>query len=152
MNRIYLLNTAEQLKQVSENAASEYTRNASAMVAKLNALMQQREDIYKMIGDGNMSMMLDNHSNHARFIGTIIAKFDAEVLVDTILWVFSTYVSHGFNSIYWAAQLNCWMEILKSDLSEKSYNEIIPFYKWMQTNIPNFVSLANVVHDETTAE
>jgi hypothetical protein len=61
------------------------------------------------------------------------------VLVETILWVFRAYRSHGFHTNYWAAQLNSWIEILRNELSEEAYTEIYPYYEWMQVNIPLFV-------------
>jgi hypothetical protein len=70
-------------------------------------------------------------------------NYNANVMVETILWVFGAYQSHGFHSNYWAAQLNTWIEVLKSELTPGTFNEINPFYEWMQINIPHFTSLSN---------
>ncbi|WP_430815523.1 hypothetical protein [Carboxylicivirga sp. RSCT41] len=143
MDKNYLLTSARQLKQVSDKAAAEYKSRSINMVEALNAAMLAREDLKKLIGDNNIRMMKDNHANHARFIATIISKFDAQVFTETILWVFNTYVNHGFSSIYWAAQLNKWIELLEKELSKQAFAEILPYYNWMQTNIPVFVQLSN---------
>jgi len=87
-------------------------------------------------------MMKDNHANHARFLESIFHEHSPEVLVDTIIWVFRAYRSRNFSSTYWAAQLNTWIEIHKRELSPECFNEIYPYYKWMQINIPVFNSLA----------
>lgn len=88
-------------------------------------------------------MMKDNHANHARFMESVFTNPLAETLVDTILWVFRAYRSRKFGSTYWAAQLNTWIEIYKSELSEECFEAVYPFYNWMQINIPNFVKLSD---------
>lgn len=88
-------------------------------------------------------MMQDNHANHARFLSSIFLHFNADVLIETILWVFRAYRSHGFTTNYWAAQLNNWIIIYKKELSPECFEEIYPFYEWMQINIPLFVKLSD---------
>jgi len=88
-------------------------------------------------------MMKDNHSNHVRFIASILRNNHPDVLVETVLWVFRAYRSHGFTTNYWAAQLNSWIIVLKEILSTDCYAEIYPYYEWMQVNIPIFVKVSN---------
>lgn len=45
--------------------------------------------------------------------------------------------------IYWAAQLNTWIEVIKEVLTPESFNEVYPYYDWMQINIPLFVKLSD---------
>ena len=104
--------------------------------------MEDRPDILDLVGVNNVSMMKDNHANHARFMESIFHQRSPEVLTDTVLWVFRAYRSHNFSSTYWAAQLNTWIEILKQELSPDCYLEIYPYYCWMQINIPTFNKLA----------
>jgi len=73
---------------------------------------------------------------------SVFVNYEPEVMVDTVLWVFRAYRSRNFSSTYWAAQLNTWINIYKNELSENCYKEILPFYKWMQVNIPVFNTLA----------
>ena len=93
------------------------------------------------LGAENIEMMKDNHANHVRFIGSMLHAFNAEVLVETVLWVFRAYRSRGFRHTYWAAQLNGWVEILREELSPEAFDEVYPLYEWMQVNIPIFVRL-----------
>ena len=104
--------------------------------------MQNREDIDALVGAHNIQMMKDNHANHARFMESVFNAYEPAVLVDTVLWVFRAYRSRHFSSTYWAAQMNTWIQIYKEQLSEQCYKEILPFYKWMQVNIPIFNNLA----------
>ena len=143
MDRNNLLATAQQLKQVNEKAANEYIQKTDKLVNSMNIKMQGRDDIEDLVGKKNLTMMQDNHSNHARFIGSLLKNYNAEVFVDTVLWVFRAYRSRGFHSNYWAAQLNTWIEIIKAELSPESYTEIYPYYEWMQISIPIFVKLSD---------
>ncbi len=147
MNKEYLLKTAAELKAVNKKAGKEYAEKIDVLVGKMNQIMLARPDIDKLVGKDNISMMQDNHANHARFMSSIIVNFDPNVLVDTVLWVFSAYQNHGFHSQYWAAQLNTWMELFSKELSEDTYAEIYPFYNWMQVNIPQFTLISRYVDD-----
>jgi hypothetical protein len=143
MERIDLIATAQKLPQVSEKLANEYSTKRDALVNKMNAIMEARPDLIDMVGANNIEMMKDNHANHARFLESLFYQHSAEILVDTVLWVFRAYRSRNFNSTYWAAQLNTWIEIYKKELSSDCYKAIYPYYNWMQINIPNFVKLAD---------
>ncbi|MBI9042259.1 hypothetical protein [Lutibacter sp.] len=143
MNKAYLLQTCGELKRFSDKASEEYFIKSEVLLSEMNTIMLKRGDIKDLVGEENLLMMQDNHSNHIRFIASILKEFNPEVLVETILWVFRAYRSHGFSTNYWAAQLNTWIEVLKNQLSAESYLEINPLYNWMQINIPIFVKLSD---------
>jgi hypothetical protein len=143
MDRNYLLTTAGQISQVSIQANNEYSLKLDQLISKLNSFMMERPDIIELVGKNNLIMMKDNHANHARFIASILKFYNHEVFVDTVLWVFRAYRSHGFTTNYWASQLNSWIEVLKQTLSDESFLEIYPYYEWMQINIPIFVKVSD---------
>lgn len=143
----YLFSTVKQLNQVSVAAAREYSEKSVHLVELMNTTMQNRPDIEDLTGKNNLAMMRDNHANHARFIGSILINYNQEVLIDTILWVFRAYRSKGFSVNYWSAQLNAWITILKTELSETSFKEIYPYYEWIQVSIPQFVKLTDDEHN-----
>ena len=145
MDKNYLLETAKQLKSASPQAVKEYRMKGNELVHKINAIMSNRSDIDKLIGTDNLDMMIDNHTNHVRFIASILEKYNAEVMTDTVLWTFNTYQNHGFTGSYWAAQLNNWIEIIKEVLSPETYEEVFPFYKWMQINIPVLIKVSKEI-------
>lgn len=142
MDKNHLLATAKQLQQVSNISIEEYTKKEQELITEMNKLMLAREDLETLIGKNNISMMQDNHANHVRFIAAVLKNNNEDVLVETILWVFRAYRNHGFSSSYWAAQLNTWIQILKSKLTLKTYNEVLPLYEWMQINIPIFDNIS----------
>lgn len=142
MQRIDLIETAKKLQQVSPKSAAEFSSKKDHLVDLINKKMESRADLLEMVGAGNVDMMKDNHANHARFMDSIFAHHSPEVLVDTVIWVFRAYRSRNFSSTYWAAQLNAWIELYKKELSPECYQEIYPYYNWMQINIPTFNTLA----------
>lgn len=142
MDRNDLVKTAENLKQVSEKSAAEFSSKKENLVVMMNKKMEIRPDLLDMVGAGNVDMMKDNHANHARFLESIFNQHSPEILTDTVLWVFRAYRSRNFSSTYWAAQLNTWIEIYRKELSAECFQEIYPYYNWMQINIPTFNKLA----------
>ena len=100
MDKSYLLETATQLNQVSAAAAGEYQQKMEQLVALMNDLMLGKADIEHLVGKENLGMMKDNHANHARFMHSIFTHSHPEVLVETVLWVFRAYRSHGFTTNY----------------------------------------------------
>jgi hypothetical protein len=136
MNRAYLIDTASQLKSVSKESAEEYSQKAEILTAQMNLFMLAKPDIDLLVGKNNLDMMKDNHANHIRFMASIFRAFDPDVYVETILWVFRAYRSHGFTTLYWASQMSTWINLLKSTLTPECYQEVYPYYEWIQTNIP----------------
>ncbi len=143
MDKKTLLDTARQLKQVSPEAANEYHQKAEQLTTTMNAAMTNRPDLQSLVGENNIEMMKDNHANHVRFIGSILKNHNPEVLVDTVLWVFRAYRSHGFTTNYWAAQLNTWITVMKDVLTPECFAGVYPYYEWMQVNIPIFVKVSD---------
>lgn len=142
MTKEELLASAELLSQPSKSATEEYSEKSEKMAAEMNRIMGERPDIDYMVA-GNRAMMEDNHRNHARFIGSLLYSYSPSVLVDTVLWVFRAYRSHGFQLTYWPAQLDTWVEVLRGELSPEAMNEVYPFYRWMIVNQPSFVLLSD---------
>jgi len=143
MERADLIVSAQKLSQVTTALALEYSSKRDYLVELMNKKMAARADLNEMVGADNIEMMKDNHANHARFLESIFYQHSAEILVDTVLWVFSAYRARNFSATYWSAQLNGWIEIYKDELSTDCYNAIYSYYNWMLINIPNFVRLSN---------
>ena len=143
MDRQTLIKNAEEIISVSSESLKEFKDKRELVLYKENQIMLERPDIYEMIGgEKNVQMMKDNHFNHLQFISSIIETPDPETLVDTVVWVFKTYMSRGFQSTYWQAQLETWVSVFKENFSEKTFNEIKPLYEWLLRNISVFESLS----------
>ncbi|MFA6233716.1 MAG: hypothetical protein WC824_05920 [Bacteroidota bacterium] len=143
MNREDLVIEARHLQQLSPPAMEEFSAKREQLVAKFNTQFGTRPDLIHLIGEGNQAMMEDNHRNHARFLESIFGHHSAEVLVDTILWVFRAYRSHGFKLTYWPAQLDSWIELYRTELTPETFREVEPFYNWMIIRNPSFAMLSD---------
>jgi len=143
VKREELVRFAEEIPQPSEATLEEYTDKMEVLVSGINERLIARPDLSQLIGSNNVQMMRDNHQNHARFMQSVFALYQPEVLVYTVLWVYRAYRAHGFQLTYGPAQLNAWLEVYKEELSEKAYNEIAPFYNWMLNHQALFVQLSD---------
>jgi hypothetical protein len=150
MDKKSLLRSAGQIGSVSDEAIREYEEKSDRLVAGVNEAIFRRPDLLLLVGESNSQMMKDNHANHARFMLSIMKHFDPEVFVETILWVFRAYRSHGFRQTYWAAQINAWIMTLKETCSDATFREVFPLYNWIQVNIPVFDRLSG--YQEPAAE
>ncbi len=139
MTKSELLQSAAALKPPSEKSSAEYLEKSEFLAAEMNRVMAKRPDLDSLIGAGNINMMEDNHRNHARFMSSVFVCFSSETLVETVLWVYRAYRSHGFRLTYWPAQLDEWTNLYKIHLSSDTFSEIYPFYHWMIIHQPVFV-------------
>ncbi|MEI6703632.1 MAG: hypothetical protein WCL71_08865 [Deltaproteobacteria bacterium] len=142
MTKEELLSSAGLLIQPSKQVSAEYGRKREQLAADMNRIMGERPDIEYMVG-GNRAMMDDNHRNHARFLESLFSLYSPSEFVETVIWVFRAYRSHGFQLTYWPAQLDTWVELLRSELSPEAMDEIYPFYRWMIVNQHSFVLLSD---------
>lgn len=143
MQRQDLIRTAAELPPVTADARDAYRNARESMVADVNRIMKERPDVERLVGADNLAMMENNHANHARFVETILGRMDPEVLVDTVLWVFKAYRSHGFSLAYWPAQLNAWLEVMRTHLDAEHYDAVCPLYEWFIVRQPAFVALSD---------
>ena len=150
MSKEELIASASLLVQPSKPVAEEYSRKSERFAAEMNRIIGGRPDIEYMVG-GNLAMMEDNHRNHARFIESLFYAYNPSVLVDTVLWVFRAYRSHGFQLTYWPAQLDTWVEVLRKELSPEAMEAVYPFYRWMIVNQPSFALLSDSFVPAVTA-
>jgi hypothetical protein len=140
MIRQDLIETAAKLQQPDAEVVDEFASKADLLAAELNRRMLARPDLERLVGKGNELMMQDNSRNFTRFMSSLFHWFRPEVLVDTSLWVFRAYRSHGFHTTYWPANIDTFVEILKEEMSPRAYAVLCPFYDWLIVNIPAFVA------------
>lgn len=148
MKRERLIRLAKEIPAVEPAAIDAYSHKRDTLAEAVSALLMVRTDLDALIGPGNLAMMRDNHANHARYVESVMRYFDAENLVDTVVWVLTTYRSHGFREGYWPAQLNAWVEVCRAHLSDTAFAAIYPVYHWFIVCIPTLIELANERGDE----
>lgn len=138
-----LLESAKKLNQPPLEYAEEFNQNKDKLAAELSKRMSSREDIERLVGTGNASMMEDNSRNLSRFMGSLFMGYNPEVFVETMIWVFRSYRSHGFQLAFWSANVDTYTEIMKEELSPEAYKSIYPFFDWIIVNIPIFTKLTD---------
>jgi hypothetical protein len=143
MTREDLIASARALSAPSLAATEEFSRQRDALAARVNQAMAQRSDLEKLVGPGGRAMSEDNNRNFPLFMESLFQVFEPEVLVDTVLWVFRTYRAHGFRPIYWPANLDTWVEILRQELPADAFAAVFPFYRWLITRVPAFTALTD---------
>lgn len=139
-----LLESAGRLIQPDDACAAEFSGKRDQLAAQGNQIMGQRPDLEKLVGKGNAAMAEDNNRNFAQFMESIFSGYDPAVLVETVLWVFRTYRSHGFHTTYWDTNLAIWAEMLQKELSPRSFEAVHPFYDWLRVNVPVFTKLTDL--------
>ncbi|MDQ7824011.1 MAG: hypothetical protein RDV48_14520 [Candidatus Eremiobacteraeota bacterium] len=143
MDRNMLLESARALTQPPLAAAEEFAAQRDSFAEEITGVMKARPDLAMLIGEGNTAMMEDNHRNHVRFMESVFRSYHAQVLVETVLWVFRAYRSHGFRLAYWPALLDNCVEILKKRLTSGAFEALYPFYHWLIVNQAAFAALSD---------
>lgn len=147
MTKDDLIASARGLVPPARAILDEFCAKREEMAAKVNQEMGRRPDLEKLVGPEGSLMSQDNNRNFSRFMEALMGDFKPEVLVDTALWVFRAYRAHGFQTIYWPANLSTWAETLKAHLSPEAFAAVEPFYEWLIVNVPALVSLTDEASD-----
>lgn len=143
MTKEQLVESARRLEPASQQAVAQFSQAGEAMAAELTRRMQSRPDVDRLVGSGNLAMMADNSRNMVRFMSSILAAPDPEVLTETVLWVFRTYRMHGFQVGYWPANLDTFVEVMKEHLAAEDFAGVYPLVNWMIIHIPAFTALSD---------
>lgn len=152
MTKQDLIDSARRLPAPSASAATEYAVRTELLAADVTRSLRERPDLESLIGPGNDAMMEQNHRNHARFMSTQLACFQPVVLVETVLWVFRAYRAHGFNLIYWPAQLDTWLTVLADRLPFDAFREVRRTYDWLLVHQPALAALTEPAESPADAQ
>ena len=144
MNKAELQNSASLLPCVSEEAIADYKSKSTMLVGHLNEILLSSTSIENLIGSDNIDLMKTNHENHATFMASIFENPNAEILVNTILWVFKVYRNRGFSPLYWQEQLQGWITVIEKYIDTEYQSSIIEHYKWMLNHVESFTELSNL--------
>ena len=142
MDKLALIQSASHLHEISPKAASRLEDIVDACAAELTAAMRREPDLEALVGQGNTEVMETNHGNHFRYMSATAALFDPQSFVETVLWVLRTYRARGFSVRYWDVMLPKATEILCRRLEHGHFEQVRPFYDWLQANIPAFARLS----------
>lgn len=117
------------LVRISEKAAEEYAANGEELLRHVNGRMKRIP--VGMLVANQVEMMLQNHHHHLQFMESYFRLNIPELLQETVLWVYSAYLSHGFSPDYFPAEITNWMDAVSTFLSPESAAEINAVYGWL---------------------
>ncbi len=143
MTKDELIESAKKIDPPELAIAESFGAKREMLVSRVIDSLCQRKDIDRLVGQDNITMMKDNVSNMSRFMESMFNQYAPEAYVETILWVFRAYRSHGFQLAFWSAHLNAWIETIRSEQTDENLNQLIPFYEWIQIHIPQFTALTD---------
>lgn len=152
MDASTLIESTGKLKQPSAEAANEFLKKRDACAEALNERLLERDDLTRLIGQGNEEMMMDNSRNFCRFMSSLFFNYEPQVLVRTVMWVFRAYRTHGFQLTFWAAEIDVFVEIIRDELTPNTFAELYPFYNWLIVNIPAFAEMSDTQIEEFVSE
>lgn len=148
MTKEELIASAAELPPPGEDAAQEYMDKGSGLAAKVTASLRANHAVSRVVGQENFALMANNHVNHAQYMASVFYSYSPQSFVESVLWVYRTYTSHGFKHAYWPLQLTAWLEHMRRDLSPRAYEELSPFYRWL---LDHHEKLAVLSRDSETA-
>jgi len=143
MSKKALVQSAGHL--VAPDAATSRTLKemAESMAHDLTWCLAKRKDLEELIGSGNQAVMEVNHVNHFNYISSLAALYDATSFVETVIWVFRTYMSRGFTPKYWQVMLPEAKSIIEKHLPQEQYLQIEGIYTWLHEHILDFVRVSS---------
>lgn len=150
INLIDSLNdSCSSLPSIPHLSLEEYSKKTSVMTEFVNNELASRKDIASLVGENQLEIMYNNHSNHAMFMYTVFKLNYYEMLAGIIPWVYRAYSSHNFSYNYFPVELAAWKKAIKKYAPANCTDEICAVYDWMIQNHNNFVALSSVAEDES---
>lgn len=142
MTEQMLHDSAGTIALPSARSIRAYREQAPAMAAEVTRRLRERPDREQLIGASNEAAMELNHRNHTQFIAAWLEHPEPRVLVETVLWVYRSYQSHGFSLAYWPVQLDLWLREITARLDAEAAGELRPLYDWLLWQHATFAALS----------
>jgi len=135
---------AKQLSPVSLMAAQEYNEKKEFIIEQVNQELKNHPTIISLIGQKALGLMLEGHSNHAKFMANIFRFNCFEVLAKNIIWVLRSYKARGFSYAYFPIAWQAWSDAVEEHLEPAHALMIKKIYSWMQSKYQEMALLAQV--------
>lgn len=126
-----LLGSIEELAKIPVNASEEFSVSRQKIVSKVNSSMEGRSDIGVLTGGSQVSVMRENHENHANTMANVFMLDSFRMLALTAPWVYRAYISHGFSPDYFPVLFDAFRKAILEELTHDSAAAIIPVYEWL---------------------
>jgi MerR family transcriptional regulator, light-induced transcriptional regulator len=93
-------------------------------------------------GTGSLSVMKDNHRNHAAFMSTVFHLNLVDLLCRTIPWVYRTYAGRGFDPDYFPVALSAWQSAVRNRVAPAKAAPSLAIYDWMKAHHQDWIRLS----------
>jgi len=97
---VSLVQFIEKLPAIPGDAAKEFADSRGSIIARVNSAMEARDDLTILTGGNPVSVVRDNHVNHANTMAVTFGLGSLEILAMTAPWVYRSYIYHGFSPDY----------------------------------------------------
>lgn len=132
------------LPPVSGASALAYKAKLEALVARVNLILEAHPRVLRLVGYNPLTMMHDNHRNHARFMANVFQFQAWPLLVKTVFWAYRTYHNHGFSYDYFPVELAAWQQAVAELMPPPAAAAILPVYRWLLQHHEDWVRMAAV--------
>jgi MerR family transcriptional regulator, light-induced transcriptional regulator len=126
-----ILKEAAKIEPVSYSAALEYSEQAYLIKEDVDKALTARSDLRALIGQKPLSVMYDNHGNHAAFMSNAFKLNDYELMSRVILWVYHAYHTQGFSYEYFPLAMKAWVKAVEKHLEPSNVEQITAVYRWI---------------------
>lgn len=137
-----LLEELGSIDAVNDVVASTYAAVSDYAATQVTRKVREHADADILLPRTNPELLEENHLQHARYMESVLRAGGDESVVDTVIWVYRTYLSHGFAPGYWPVQLQAWQSVLVELMPEDEYQSVAPYYEWLMRHHEAFLELA----------
>ena len=130
------------LKAVGPELGRQYLESAPGMVEEVNRVLEARPELPSLLGGNTLEMMRANHRHHAVYMGSVFELPSGLAFVRTVLWVYRTYLAHGFSPDYFPLELSAWRRAAERQLPPKATAPIVAVYRLMENSHRDFLELS----------
>ncbi len=140
-----ILKEAAKIEPVPYSAALEYSEQANLIKEDVDKALTARSDLRTLIGQKPLSVMYDNHGNHAAFMSNVFKLNDYELMSRVILWVYHAYHTQGFSYEYFPLALKAWIKAVEKHLEPSNVEQITAVYRWIIDKHELFIDVSKNV-------
>ena len=139
MREVLIKQFEEALAAIDEKAVESYGLLAPLLVDQVNRSIESSGRLAELVGSNPVELVRANHENHASFMCSVLMVKSAPTLVDTVIWVYSSYIARGFRPEYFPVELSAWKEAVLEHMGHDSGQSIARLYALMIESHQSFL-------------
>ena len=140
-----IIASAESIPPIPYHSAQLYSDNRDNIVDEVNTELVGKSDIKSLIGNNPLSMMYDNHHNHASFMSNVFKMNDFALMARVVIWAYRTYSSHGFSKDYFPTAMQAWIGAINKLIPAEDAKPLIAPYRWIIDNDQLLIEASTII-------